>query len=264
LLPGRFIARPNRFVAHLQLDEPRDDAGVVTAHVPDPGRLKELLVPGGPVWVQDHGAASSAYRKHRYTLQLVASPETRDLTDDAQQTWVSVDTQRPNQLVGQWLAEGSLQQVLTPLQGYTLLQREFTPNLSPFESDRQEATAHRSRFDFLLASPVGSPCFMEVKSVSLREGKAALFPDAPTARGTRHLLALTQVVKQGGQACVLFVVQREDCEVVQANHQTDPALASALQSAILEGVIVRAIAVRIGPTGCDFLKELPVVFPQAV
>lgn len=252
-------------MAHLQLDEPLADAGVVTAHVPDPGRLKDLLVPGVPVWVQDHGAASSAYRKHRYTLQLVASPETRDLADDdAQQTWVSVDTQRPNQLVGQWLAEGSLQTVLASLQGYTLRQREFTPKASTLDSGCQGATAHRSRFDFLLASPLGVPCLMEVKSVSLRVAQAALFPDAPTARGTRHLQALAQVVKQGGQACVLFVVQREDCEAVQANHQTDPALASALQSAILGGVVVRAIAVRIGPTGCDFLKELPVVFPQAV
>ena len=123
---------------------------------------------------------------------------------------------------------------------------------------RREVPRGRSRFDFLLEKPSGEELLVEVKSATLVLNGTARFPDAPTARGVRHLRELREVVQGGGRAMVLFVVQREDARSVSANPGTDPEFAEAWAAAARAGVLFRAARFRLSPTGtATYLGPLP-------
>lgn len=234
LLPGTFMERPNRFVSILQLG-PQENSQTIKAHVPDPGRLKELLIPGTPVLIRDYGEDTS--RKLRYSLEMVYSQSGQ---------LVSVNTQLPNRLVGQLLSSA----ILPGFSGYSLLKREFQ--------------YEKSRIDFLLKTPNGENCLLEVKSCTLVEDlqgiPVALFPDAPTERGARHLLELAGAARKGYRPQVLFIIQRKDAEVFSPNARTDPGLTEALKTAMDSGVTVQAYCFELSPEGCRFDKEVPIVF----
>jgi sugar fermentation stimulation protein A len=227
LVETRFVGRPNRFLlrceaptarlrevppAYAARDAPPCPPGaadLVEAHMADPGRLRELLLPGKRVWLRP--AEPSSTRRTRWSAVLVESPDGRGL--------VSVDTTLPNRLVHAALLEGTLAE----FDGWTL--------------ERREAMLGRSRIDFVLARGDGRRLALEVKSVTLVEDGVALFPDAVTARGARHVRELTAIAAQPGwEAAVLFVLQRPDAARIVAASSIDPAFAAALEAARRGGV----------------------------
>ena len=198
---GRFLARPNRFVAHVELEgEP------VVCHVKNTGRCRELLTSGAAVYLE---RAENPARKTPYDLIAV---EKGDLL-------INMDAQAPNKVFGEWAAAGRF------LPGLTALRPEFT-----WED---------SRFDFRLEDHLG-PCFVEVKGVTLEEDGVALFPDAPTERGVKHLRGLRRAVERGYRAAVFFVVQMKGPRLFRPNDGTHPAFGQALREAAAAGVGVYA------------------------
>lgn len=210
LTAARFVDRPNRFVVLCRLeDDPAD--GPVEAHLPDPGRLRELLVPGARLWLRP---ARRPGRRTRWSAALVETGADRVL--------VSLDTTLPNRLVKKALEADTLDE----LAGWRLMTPEWT---------------HRgSRFDFLLGRDGdGERLVLEVKSVTLVEDGCALFPDAVTSRGARHLRELADLsVRPGWNGAVLFVLQRPDARRIRAARSIDPRFADALRTARSAGVRV--------------------------
>jgi sugar fermentation stimulation protein A len=200
----------------------------VLAHLPDPGRLRELLIPGTKVWVRP---ASGSTRKTRFTLALVLAPSGE---------LVSVVTTLPNELVAEALGMGRI----TELADWQIVKREHTWG--------------RSRFDFLLGRGERR-MLLEVKSVTLVEGKRALFPDAVTARGARHVSELARARADGHEAAVLFVVQRRDARSVTAARSIDPKFADALSKAAASGVRLHAYRSQVTLEGARITEPIPVL-----
>jgi sugar fermentation stimulation protein A len=222
LVEGHFLARDNRFRVTVTV------AGrQVWAHLPNSGRLGELLVPDCRVLLAERPGAK---RKTRYNLALV----------ELDRRWVSVDARLPNDLVEEALRSGRL----SPLAGYS--------------SMRREVAFGRSRFDFLLEAPAKLPCLVEVKSVTLVVNGLGCFPDAVTARGRRHVEELAETVEAGYRAAVVFVVQRDDAEGFRPHDESDPDFARALRRAARHGVEVHAYACRVEPGQIEIEQALPV------
>ena len=219
---GYFVERLNRFVALVKLNDQK-----VEAHVATSGRLGELLVPGAEVLLEP---SSSAKRRTRYSLRLVKY----------RNTWVCIDAQVPNILVRKALKQNALK---------------------PFvycRFERSEPKYEHGRFDFLLREKE-KPVLLEVKSVTLVEAKTALFPDAPTERGARHLKYLAALRQEGYRCAVLFVVQRDDAIYFAPNQKRDPAFARALRHAVAGGVEVYAYACQVMPEEIALTGRLPVL-----
>jgi len=228
LVAATFVSRPNRFIVRAALE----NGDRVDAHLADPGRLRELLVPGA--WLRLRPAKTGTVRRTRFGVALVRSSE-------VPRAWVSLETVRANDLAESLLSTGAVRGVG---RGWSI---------------RREVRHGRSRFDFLLEKPGGARLWAEVKSVTLVENGVACFPDAPTTRGRRHIDELTGIVRDGGGALLLFVVQRGDARVVIPHRRIDPELADAVAAAREAGVIVRAAAFRISPAGkALYLGPLPV------
>lgn len=220
LIRGHFVRRDNRFRATVVVD-----AHETWAHVPNSGRLGELFTPGRPVWL---APATDPNRKTAYDLKLV----------EYAGGLVSVDARLPNPLFEEALATGLL------------------PDLA-FPIVEREVTRHDSRLDFRLSGPTGV-CWVETKSVTLVEDGVALFPDAPTRRGHKHLLELIDAIDSGDRAAVVFVVQRPDARCFAPHHEADPDLADALHQAAEAGVEVRACTCRVTQEELAIVGELPV------
>lgn len=221
-IEGRFVARDNRFRVTVEV------AGQhVWAHLPNSGRLGELLVPGyRAVLIERPGA----HRKTGYDLSLV----------ELEGRWVSVDARLPNDLVEKALRAGQLQ----PLDGYSVIRREIVYG--------------RSRFDFLLEARDRPPCLVEVKSITLVVAGLGCFPDAVTARGRRHLLELAQAAEAGYRAATVFIVQREDATGMRPHDESDPDFGRALREAACRGVEIYAYACRVEPERVEIARPLPV------
>jgi len=189
------------------------DGSRVWAYLPNSGRLEELLKPRQQVFLR---RASTPGRKTAYDLLLV----------DLEGVLVSADARLPNLLVEEALREGTL----PPFEGYAAIRREVEYG--------------ESRLDFALEGK-GQRCLIEVKSVTLVRRGVALFPDAPTLRGRRHVEELRQAVAQGERAAIIFVVQRKDADAFAPNDGADRAFGSALRCAVEEGVEVYAYACRV-------------------
>lgn len=215
---GVFLKRPNRFLALVDL------AGrVERCHVPNTGRLGELLVPGTEVWCQFHPAPE---RKTAWSL----------VTVNRGGKLVNIDSQAPNRLAQDWLEKGSL---------------------GPVEDVRREQRFGEARFD-LRFTREGKPWFLEVKGVTLESGGVARFPDAPTARGTKHLQCLQAALARGYGAAVLFLVQLSGVTRLEPNWAADPAFARELLRAAEAGVAVRAAACRVRVDGISVAGTVPV------
>jgi sugar fermentation stimulation protein A len=203
-----------------------DGGQVVEAHLPDPGRLRELLFPGTRLWLEPVRASkrSVTERRTRWTLRLCRRPRQHpdprpDEGGPHEGGVVSLDTTLPNRLVAAALEAGALAE----LTGWRL--------------ERPEVTVGASRFDFLLSGADGR-MLLEVKSVTLVEDRVGLFPDAVTARGARHVDELAELVAEGWEAAVLFVLQRDDADEIRAARSIDPRFARALEAARGAGVRV--------------------------
>jgi sugar fermentation stimulation protein A len=187
-----------------------DGEGEVAAHLADPGRLEELLVAGRRMGLRRE--PPSPMRKTRWTALLVQDP--------AGTGWVSVHTTQPNRLVER------------------ALEAQVLPEFHGWRYARREVRFGSSRLDFLLENGEGALQYVEVKSVTLVENDVALFPDAVTARGTRHVDELIAAVEAGHQASVMFVLQRTDADRIVAARSIDPEFADALSRAEARGVRV--------------------------
>jgi sugar fermentation stimulation protein A len=234
--PALFLERPNRFRVHARLAS----SGVeVRAHCPNPGRLRELLLPGQSiVWVSP---AQRSERATAWDLRFVENPITGEL--------ISLDTRLPNALAAAGLATGFFPELWA-----TSVQAEVVMPLLDGRAHR----GPRSRIDFLLNDRAGKRCWLEVKSVSLVEGTTALFPDAPTERGRRHLQELAARRAYGERAAVLFLIQRSDAAAVQAHAAMDPAFALAMAEAAGSGVEFYGVTTQITPAGARLAKMIPV------
>lgn len=232
-----FLARPNRYRVDVRLAR---DGRIVAAHCPDPGRLHELLLPGVLVYVSPVEPRPAERRKTAFDLRLVAHPQDGTL--------ISLDTRLPNRLVGEALAARQL----PPLVDLMAVRREVSvPNAIAGEGVR-------SRIDFCAVDRSGRRTWIEVKSVTLVEAQVALFPDAVTARGRRHLLELADLARQGDRAVVIFVVQRPDAQLVRAHRLNDPALAEALDMAAGAGVEFYAWICTVTLQGAALLEPIAV------
>ena len=207
IVPGVFLSRPNRFIAHVEINGKKE-----ICHVKNTGRCRELLPPGAQVYCAD---CLSPARKTRF--DLIAAQKGNRL--------INMDSQAPNTAAKEWLRSGGLGQI---------------ENLKP------ETTFGDSRFDFSFTKD-GNLCFLEVKGVTLETDGICAFPDAPTQRGVKHLKELTQLRKKGYGAYILFVIQMEDVQYLHPNDSTDPAFGNALREAAGAGVEILACDCRVTP-----------------
>ena len=201
MIPGKFLSRPNRFVAKVEID-----SQVHTVHVKNTGRCRELLTPGATVWCQK---SDNPNRKTQFDLITVQKGD----------RLINMDSQAPNIAAGEWLRAGGLGEV---------------------QNVKAETVHGDSRFDFSFTLD-GKRCFLEVKGVTLEQDGVCAFPDAPTERGVKHLKGLTQAAKDGFGAFVLFVIQMPDVKYLHPNDLTDPAFGAALREAAANGVTVLAM-----------------------
>ncbi len=251
LRPARFVERPNRFVVRATLEGGEDGGQVVSAHLPDPGRLRELLLPEALLWLEP---ARNPERKTRWTLRLCRRPDGPGV--------VSLDTTLPNRLVERALEAAALDE----LEGWALARREVTVGASRFdfllERDPGGDPEARGRGVRELAQSPGrsrpSRLLLEVKSVTLVEGGVGLFPDAVTTRGARHVRELTQLTREEGWATViLFVLQRDDASEIRAAASIDPHFASELQRAKAAGVRILGRRCRVSLEGVELGEPIP-------
>lgn len=205
--PGIFRDRPNRFIAHVEIDGQPE-----TVHVKNTGRCRELLVPGAEVFCQHF---DSTARKTQYDLICVRKGP----------YLINMDSQAPNAAVKEWLLSGGL---------------------GPITNLRPETVHGDSRFDFSFQKD-GKPCFLEVKGVTLEEQGICAFPDAPTQRGAKHLRGLQRAAQEGFGAYVLFVIQMKPVRFLHPNDATDPDFGSALRQAAAAGVRVLAVDCFVSP-----------------
>ena len=225
--PAVFLDRPNRFIAHVELN-----GAAEVCHVKNTGRCRELLLPGAAVWVQDFGTEHEG-RKTRYDLIAVEKQR-----DGHPPLLVNVDSQAPNKVFREWAEQGG------SLPGLTLLRPE---------------TVHRSsRFDFYYETADGSRGFVEVKGVTLEENGTAAFPDAPTQRGIKHLEELGNAAEEGFSAHVCFILQMEGMKLFCPNERTHPEFGAALRRATARGVNVFALECAATPDTLTIRRPVPV------
>ncbi len=201
MVAGIFLARPNRFIAHVEID-----GNLEICHVKNTGRCRELLPVGATVWCQQF---DNPNRKTKFDL----------ITVQKGQRLINMDSQAPNIAAKEWLMAGGLGEI-------SELKAEYTHG--------------DSRFDFSFLKD-GRRCFLEVKGVTLENNGICAFPDAPTERGVKHLKGLTALAREGYGAYVLFVIQMADVICLHPNNTTDPAFGKALREAAENGVQILAM-----------------------
>ncbi|HQE61256.1 MAG TPA: DNA/RNA nuclease SfsA [Candidatus Latescibacteria bacterium] len=233
LLEAVFERRPNRYLAWVRLRDGNASESV-PVHVPDPGRMRELLLPGRRVWVAPASARANP-RTTQFTLAIVESPASAG----GAATFVSVNTIIPNKLISRALLDRAL------------------PEFEGFTDVRAEVPHGRSRFDFVLTSATAS-CVLEVKSVSLTHGRTGLFPDAVSARATRHVGELAGLCQRGERAAVLFVAQRNDVDEIRPAEEIDPVFASAMKDAKKAGVDFFGFRCEVSLDGIRLGSPVPV------
>lgn len=227
---ARFLARPNRFIARVEV-EGREE----TVHVKNTGRCKELLVPGCTVYLE---GSANPQRKTKYDLIAVekARPGLPPLL-------INMDSQAPNKVFDEWMAAGLGAELGLPKPSFL----------------RPETTWGNSRFDFYWEeSETGRKGFVEVKGCTLEENGLALFPDAPTERGVKHLRELVACHEAGYEAAVCVVVQMEGMTAFSPNDRTHPEFGAALREASRAGVKVLAVECAVTADSLTMTRPVPV------
>lgn len=218
ITPARFLSRPNRFVAQVELD-----GAETTVHVKNTGRCRELLRPGVPVWLVK---SSNPARKTAYDLVTVQKGD----------RLINLDAQAPNRVFAQWAEAG-----------------HFVPGLTLLKAEQKHGD---SRFDFYWETG-DRRGFVEVKGVTLEEDGAVFFPDAPTERGVKHLRGLTACLDEGYEAAVCFVIQMAGVTFFSPNDRTHPAFGEALRAAHAAGVRVLAMTCAVTPDSLTITDPVP-------
>lgn len=223
LIHGTLIHRYKRFLADVQLA----DGSVVTAHTPNSGSMMGCAVPGSPAVLS---YSASPGRKYPLTWELV----------QVNGTWIGINTGYPPKLVKEGVENGTIAE----LQGYATI--------------RPEVKCGESRIDlFLEGGP--SPCWVEVKNVTLVENGIALFPDAVTTRGQKHLRELHRLVSTGERGMIFYVVQRDDAKAVAPADRIDPEYGRLLHEAVSHGVEAVAYHAAVSPKEIRLIHRLPVL-----
>ena len=231
LVGGTLIRREKRFIAYVLLDDGRE----VVAHTNNSGSMKGCQDPGSRVWLSP---ADKPGRKLKWTWEIVHA--------GADGVAVGVNTLMPNRLV----EEGVLAGVMSELQGYSKLRREVRYG------------TERSRIDLLLSGGEGlADAWIEVKNVTLVRGQRALFPDAVTSRGRKHLRELAAQVALGDRGVLVFVLQRSDAIEVAPADDIDPAYGQELRKAMDFGGEVLAYQAEVSPQRIELVRSVPVVLP---
>lgn len=218
-----FIHRPNRFQAYVDIDGQE-----LMVHVPNTGRNREILVPGGTVVLREE---NNPLRKTKY--DLIAGYKGERL--------INIDSQIPNKVVHEALEMGRIDK----LKKYTIISRE--------------KTFGNSRFDFKLESEQGEEYYLEVKGVTYEKERKTCFPDAPTERGKKHLLELVEVKESGRGAGVLFLIQMEDIDYFTPYDDMDKAFGEALRYAYHSGVDVFAFECKVGEDFITLDRQVDVI-----
>lgn len=222
VVEGIFSKKRNRFVAEIWIDGKREDV-----HIKNTGRLKEILQPGAVLALE---TATNPKRKTRYSIIAAKKGE----------RWINIDSQVPNQVVH----EAINRDIIDEFQGITNLKRE--------------ATYQGSRFDFSykLGNTLG---FIEVKGVTLEDNGLAMFPDAPTIRGSKHVETLMQAKEDGYEATILFVIQMKGCYQFTPYKEMDPLFYQLLQAATKKGVRLLAYDCHVSESTIELDKPIPIL-----
>jgi len=219
LIDAKLLERPNRFLGVVDIDGREE-----LCFIPNPGRMHELMVPGARVYLLEK---RGEHRKTRYDMVLV----------DYEGVMVSVDSRLPNTLLAEAVNAGRLNE----FRGHTLV--------------KTEPVFHDSRLDLVLSDGTGQ-VMVETKSCTLVEDGVALFPDAPTKRGARHMRTLVKALETGRSAAV-FVIQRGDAHEFRPNDGTDPEFGEALRRAASMGVETYAYVSDVSLRGVEIGDRVP-------
>lgn len=217
---GKFISRPNRFIANVEID-----GEIQVVHVKNTGRCRELLLPGSTVYCEK---SDNPNRKTAYDLVAVEKGK----------LLINMDSQAPNVAFSEFIHDGSFKDGIE----YIARERKYK----------------NSRFDFYFKRK-GKEYFAEVKGVTLEDEGVVLFPDAPTERGVKHLTELEDAVKNGYGGCVVFVVQLKEAKFFTPNRKTHPEFADKLKEVQKEGVEIFAYTCNVTPSSISLLSQIPVV-----
>lgn len=223
---ARFVNRPNRFIAECQL---MDTAEVVTVHVKNTGRCRELLLPNSEVALSYQ---ASATRRTDYDLIAVKK----------RAEWFNIDSQVPNALASEALLSKRI--ILPDLKGEIC-------------SLKREQTFNNSKFDILIETDQGQKAFVEVKGMTLENQAIGAFPDAPTVRGLKHVNELMEAKKAGYNCYILFIVQFEKVKVATIHKEMQLALANAISVGQKEGLHVIAYNCQVTPETIEVQKQIP-------
>lgn len=221
LVHGTLLKRYKRFLADVKLD----NGDVVIAHCTNSGSMKSCLENGAEVYLTP---VDDPKRKTKFTWEMIK------VNGD----WVGINTAIPNKLAFDAISAGSI------------------PELSAYKHVQREVTFGDSRFDVYAESET-EKCFVEVKNVSMKEGNYALFPDAVTTRGQKHLKTLMEVKNQGMRAVMLYIIQRSDVEVFAPAKDIDANYAKLLKEAYDSGVEVIPMQATVTPKSIELFKKLP-------
>ncbi len=227
LVQAVFLTRLNRFVLECELPTGTKEK----VHLPDPGRLKDLLVSGSPIWLQE---STDPKRKTKWSAVMTYDPSA--------DIYVSLNTHYPNRLV------------------HEALQLAMLEELNEWQLERAEFKVGRSRFDFLLTHKQNDQkLLLEVKSVTMVEDGIGKFPDAVTARGARHVEELTHLQVDGSyQTAVMFIAQRTDLHGITSAPEIDPHFASVMEDAVSKGVRFFGRSCMVTPERISLTGSLPV------
>jgi sugar fermentation stimulation protein A len=221
LVHGTLIRRYKRFLADIELD----NGDQVVAHCTNSGSMKSCLEEGAEVYLTP---VNDPKRKTRFTWEMIK------INGD----WVGINTSIPNKLAFDAVSSGMI------------------PELSAYTTVKREVQFGDSRFD-IYAENEQEKCFIEVKNVSMKEGEYALFPDAVTTRGRKHLKTLIQVKAEGMRAVMLYVIQRSDVDIFAPAKAIDPGYAKTLKEAFDAGVEIIPMQVKVTPKSIEFSRKLP-------
>ncbi len=222
LVHGRLIKRYKRFLADIRLDNGQK----VVAHCTNSGSMKSCLEEGAEVYLSP---VNDPNRKTRFTWEMIK----------INNGWVGINTNNPNKLVFEAIQSGKI------------------PGLEHYTQVKREVKYRDSRFDVYAENGQQEKCFIEVKNVTYKEGKCALFPDAVTTRGLKHLLTLQDVKKEGIRAVMVYVVQRLDVDIFAPAKLIDPNYSEALKKAYQSGVEVIPISAEVSPHKIELKGVLP-------
>lgn len=209
---GKFVSRPNRFIAHIEVN-----GKVEVCHVKNTGRCKELLIPNADVFVQEH---DNPNRKTKYSLISVIKNN----------QIINMDSQVPNKIVQEWIMAGNLFEDITLI--------------------KPERKYNNSRFDFYIETK-NRKIFIEVKGVTLENEGVAKFPDAPTDRGVKHINELCDCIKDGYDAYIIFVIQMKGISHFQPNTEMHKEFTETLKKAKKRGVNIIAVDCNVEENGIN-------------